>query len=413
MGKESPFTIVYRVAGEDPDEFTFDPTPQQPLPVLESVSEAGATSVTKSIAGSSKTGGGIAGRKKKTATKKKGATKKGAQLTTTTETSPKQASANRYLGAVSAAAPDLLDGLNSLNPDLRRTLLTSSFGAGVREDVNEVVGRLRPVVEDIRKGGQSVTVAFLDLDARVGRLPYVIEALNAAQPLFTFLDLQAPLPAGLLIPSDKFDSWARHRAGRKRISKEEREGFVDNLMFNDFYKYAKVVRQTSGVDYLVGITQYMIAIEEEDVYYWNYFSNAQRRVILASAYDLREYATKAGRPFEVAVTIVALAQLLAQLNKKIDYHVNRGCFFDENIDRVSVVKSLKKAEIEPDCLDKIEPKYRSAVEAMMTALRDYQRPAEATATPSKKKSQEKNRDDSYWLDQLNRLSEKLKKSGAT
>jgi hypothetical protein len=101
------------------------------------------------------------------------------------------------------------------------------------------------------------------------------------------------------------------------------------------------------------------------------------------------------------------------MNKKIDYHVNRGCIFDENIDRVSIVRSLKKAEIERECLDKIEPKYRSAVEAMMTALRDYQRPAEATAPATKKKRQAKKRSDSYWLDQLNRLSEKLKTSGDT
>jgi hypothetical protein len=399
MAKESPFTIVYEGAAEDE---SFEETSHQPVAEMEtSAGSLKPKSTRKAKKGT-----------RKVSAKKASTKTKGAKPITAKDTVAKQTSTDRYLGAVSAAAPDLLSDLNSLNPHLRRTLLTSSFGVGVREDVNEVLGRLRPVVEDISKGGQSVTVAFLDLDARVGGLPKVIESLNTAQTLFTFLDLQAALPAGLLIPSNKFSSWARHRVGWKRVTKGERDSFEDNLMFNDFYKYAQAVRQTSGVDYLIGITQYMIAIEEEEenAYYWNYFSSAEERIILASTYDLREYALKSGRPFEIAVTLIALAQLLSQMNK-IDYHRNRGCFFDENIDRSSIVKSLKNAKIEPKCFDKIEPNYREAVDAMMTALRNYQKPDTLTAAPTKKKRQAKKRNDSYWLDQLKRLSEKLKKSG--
>jgi hypothetical protein len=80
-------------------------------------------------------------RKKKTVTRKKGA-KSGA-----TRGILPAASTERYLGAVSAAAPDLVDGLNSLKPELRRTLLSSSFGIGPTQDVSEVIERLRPVVK--------------------------------------------------------------------------------------------------------------------------------------------------------------------------------------------------------------------------------------------------------------------------
>jgi hypothetical protein len=397
MVKESPFTIVYQVGSDEPltpseSIEAYDPAP---LP---------AARTSKSTSAKRGSSGGAASSKKKTR-----ARKKGAKLGALAGGILPGTSTDRYLGAVSAAAPDLVDGLSSLKPELRRTLLSSSFGIEPTQDVSEVIERLRPVVADLREGGETVTVGILDLDARIGRLPHVIEALNRAQNLFTFFDLQAPMPAGLLIPSDRFDSWARHRAGRKRFSKEERKEFSDNLMFNDFYKYAKVVRQTSGLDYLVGITQYMVAGEEDGVYYWNYFSTAHRHVILASAYDLREYAKLAGRPFEVAVTGVALAQLLAEMNKKLDFHDDRGCLFDMNLSRVSIVKALKKAQIEPDCLTKIEPKYRTAVQAMVAALRDYQRPAEPTSPPAKKKQQSKKHDDSYWLAQLNLLSEKLKK----
>ncbi|HYG10130.1 MAG TPA: hypothetical protein VD835_09300 [Pyrinomonadaceae bacterium] len=303
-------------------------------------------------------------------------------------------------------APDLAEAIGSLNPKLGQTLLASSFAPEGGQDMSEAIARLSPVINDIRQGGQAVTVAVLDIDARVGRLLYVLEQLNASQPVFTFFDLQAPLPAGLVIRSDSFDSWARHRAKVKRVKASDKEQFQDNLMFNDFYKYAQVVRKTAGVDYLVGVTQYMVAGEEDGEYYWNYFSTAFKHVILVSAYDLREYARASGRPFEVAVAGVMLAQLLEEMNRRVEYHEDRGCLFDMNVSRVSIIEALKQGRIEPDCLAKIEPKYRPAAEAMMETLRSYTRPDEPA--PPAKPRQAKH-DDTYWLEQLNRLSDKLKK----
>lgn len=318
--------------------------------------------------------------------------------------------ADERLKTLRKTAPGLARSLKALPSRLSDTLLSSSFAQeALGRETNVAVEALRPVIKDLRRGDTTLTVALWDIDARVGEMPAVINLLNKCQPVFTFFDLQAPIPGGLVIQSENFAAWASQR--HQRVSKKQQEEFQNNLMFNDFYKHARGVFKDIGVDYLVGITQYMVAGEEGGEFYWNYFSTSSNRIILVSAYELREYATQAGRPFEVAVAMLVVGQLLATINKKIEFHDDRGCLFDFNEDRVSLVDSIKAAQIEPGCLKLVDAKYRAAAEAMMKALRSYTRddgsPGQPLVAAEDAAPPEENRSDSYWLKRLKSLSKEL------
>jgi hypothetical protein len=452
MIKVSPFTIRYRMRREDDDpEFGgggirglhfYDgggfgtPRPKR------SASKSAAKSATKSASGksgSAKGGGAKAG---------KAASKKASGKKASGKGSGKKASAKSAGGAkgrargakravelpprlafLGAAAPELVGPLASLNPNLTSTLLESSLShSEVGEDwERSAVERLRPVVEDLGRGVETVTVAVWDIDARVGLLPNVIEALNESQETFTFFDLQASIPAGLVVRSEYFDEWIEHRtkkrvedftawvrdkAEKKRVSEDERRGFGDNLWSNDFYKYARVIYKQLGVDYLAGVTQYKVAGHEKGDYFWDYFSASQKGVLLTSAFDLREYARDGGRPFEVAVAQVVLAQLLVEIGPRVRFHEDRGCFFDFNESRDSIVRSIREMRVEPECMEKIDARYRGAAQSMADALRDYKRPQEfvlAAEAERREESLSPKHDDKYWLKQLNLLSAKAVK----
>lgn len=317
------------------------------------------------------------------------------------------------LSAISQTAPDLAKSLESLPAQLSSTLLSSSFAQqALGTNTDTAAEALRPVLKDLQRSKANVTVALWDIDARCGALPEIINLLNQSQPIFTFFDLQAAIPSGLVIQAEHFTAWAQKRLGR-RVSKKEREEFQNNLMSNDFYKHASGVYQNLGVDYLVGLTQYMIAGEEDGQFFWSYFSAASpnNRILLVSAYELRDYARRAGRPFEVAVGMLVIGQLLATINKKVEFHfVDTGCLFDFNDDRVSVIESIKRAEIEPSCVALMDAKYREAAQAMMEALRNY-RKEETNDEPQKGVAAKeiKPQTDSYWLNRLKSLSSELSK----
>ncbi|HEX7174114.1 MAG TPA: hypothetical protein VF240_02355 [Pyrinomonadaceae bacterium] len=310
--------------------------------------------------------------------------------------------------AVRELAPDLAGALNSFDPNLARTLIASTYAHESAAPDDPVEEKLWRVVTDMRRAEKVVTVAVWDLDARVGGLGRLVNALNEAQPVFTFFDLQAPLPAGLVISSEGFAEWARKRL-EKRVSKSQREGFTDNFMFDDFNKFARVVHKQVGTDYLVGITRHMVAWTQGESVYWNYFTASDRRVILTSAYNLREYAALAGRPFEAAVAGLVVAEILAALNRRLGYHEeNRGCLFDFNQERDTVIESIRQARIEPQCLDLIDEKYRDAAAALTDVLRNYS-PPQPDEVPTEKSAKKKaGQDDEYWLAQLTKLSKKTK-----
>jgi hypothetical protein len=73
----------------------------------------------------------------------------------------------------------------------------------------------------------------------------------------------------------------------------------------------------------------------------------------------------------VAVAGIALSVLLVNLNPDLEFHEeSRGCLFDFNGDRESIVETFRSSMIEASCRDKFQPKYREAALAMVAALRE-------------------------------------------
>lgn len=283
----------------------------------------------------------------------------------------------------------LPESLLAVRPALRGALLRTVERSS---DLALSSSMLSRATQDLRRQPKVEVVGLWDLSSQVGELPRVIEALNASQAALTFFEIQAAVPSGLISRPERVIAWAEGRLARP-LSRDEAAEIGNNVIYEDFAPRARTVRKELGLDHLVGFAPAMIALEEEGEIYWNYFSMAEKGISLVSTYGIYAYARRARRPFEVAVAGIALSSLLATLNPKIEFHEeNRGCLFDFNRDRDSLVATLRRAEIEPACLARIEPKYREAAVAMVAALRALGAPPKTppstpeTASPATKKS---------------------------
>ncbi len=290
--------------------------------------------------------------------------------------------ADRKMQLISEAEPQLGESLASLKQSFRRTLLNSTFALAQAYDGPEyfdpAVPNLKFVVSDLERQPKVTTIGIWELGTNAGFLPRVIEKLNLAQPSFTFFKIQAAIPAGMVSQPARVASWVRENLGRS-LSKSERENMDNNIIAEDFFKRAEQVRREVGVDYLIGVASSMVATEEEGWVLWNYFSDSSGRTILASAYEVYEFARKAGRTFEMAVAFIAIGQLLVTLNRpRLGFHdEDRGCLFDKNELRANIVSALQKPHIEPGCLSLIAPKYRKATLILMDVLHKYSREDES------------------------------------
>jgi len=288
-----------------------------------------------------------------------------------------------------------------MNADLQQTLVSSlAFAAEPREQQER---NLRTVIDDLKRADVVETVALWDLDARAGHLPEVISALNKSQPVFTLFELQgAPLPAALISRNKYVVAWVRDRLKKqgRRLSKADREAIEDNLIVNDFYRGARVIHKRIGVTYLIGITQSMLAGDEGDGPFWNYFSTSDDRILMVSTYDLRRFARKAGRAFEVALAMLIVGQLMVAVNTDLNFHdgEDTGCLFDMNIVRENVVACIRELKIDEECFNKMIPKYREAALAMLEALREFRIDDEPGPPQT-------DIDEAHWLNELDKLGE--------
>ena len=276
--------------------------------------------------------------------------------------------------AVQQAEPALAASLQKQSRGFAETLLSTTLGgSGISSgSLTEALPNLQRVVRELERQPNVLRVGIWDLDAQVGRLPQVIEVLNKAQGAFAIFEVEAAIPAGMISRPELVVAWARERLGTLP-SKKERDEIESNMIADDFYRRAEVVRKDLDLHYLVGITPSMVAFEEQGYVYWNYFATYDKRLVLASTYDLRKFARQADRPFEVAVGGLICSMLLVAVNPRLEYHRdNTGCMFDMNLDRESIVRSIREARIEERCLNQMIPKYRPVATALNEALRTYQ-----------------------------------------
>ncbi|HKI35512.1 MAG TPA: hypothetical protein VKA46_26890 [Gemmataceae bacterium] len=301
---------------------------------------------------------------------------------------------------VQMGQPYLARSLRGLRPDLRRTFLNAAFppvddNGQFSATLNALATMLARLPEEVAP----VTVGVWDIEAYVPRRACMIETLNAGQPVFVFFDVYAAVPAGLVTPPERDRTWVRKKLRErdrhlpkdgptprpsrrvaeklykrdKRHAAAEAQEIAPNLIADDFYGRAEVVRKDLGIDYLVGVTAEAIAGEDEDGgIFFDYFSTWDGKIILVSTYQMREFAQTAGRPFEVAVAILIIAQLLVTMNPRLEYHdPDNGTLFDFNRVRQNCIPVLRYPTIDPADLKKIAPRHRAAVEKLMAVLQMY------------------------------------------
>lgn len=275
------------------------------------------------------------------------------------KTSPEQTQAFENLGKPFKNA--LINSYVSIAPTNRKSGSRST--AIVSRD-------LLAVTQDLARSAKVFRVGLLDMGAWIGNLPKLLERLNAAQPLFTIFEIQAPVPSGLLRTPSGMAEWAAMHMGPQWKNKT----FAPHMISDDFFAAAADIRRDMGLDLIVGMTPAMVAGTDPDgTVFWNHFSDVVGKKILISTADLRTYSENANRPFEAGIGVLLVSALLVAVNKKLEYHDDTGCIFDYNESRISLVGTLKQMIIDDQCLDRMTPVQRDAATNMVAVLKRMKR----------------------------------------
>jgi hypothetical protein len=268
--------------------------------------------------------------------------------------------------------PKSVIDLEKTRPRLAASVLASTLMRSVQggSALDSTFQALEVVKWNMSRAEKVVAVGIWDLETRAGNVPDLLESLNTAQPTFTFFEVQAAIPSGIVSQRQKVVAWAESKM-RVKLPPEVRDQIGLNIIADEVLPRAERVRHDLGLDYLVAITPYMLAGEDGNAVYWNHFSTAQGDVSIISTAQLRELAEAVGRPFEVAVAALLLSSLLVGLNPTLGFHSDTGCLFDYNGARDTFANTIAKPRIETDCLKLIRPKFRKAAVALVEAIEKY------------------------------------------
>jgi len=174
-----------------------------------------------------------------------------------------------------------------------------------------------------------VKVALIDLDAKVGFLPDLVNVANNSQSYYSFQVTYMPLPSGV-IRNDFDNGMAPPQIYLPRLE----ESFLN-------------ISQDLKVDKVCCLTACLIAGKENGSTYWNHFSaplNSNHNVFVISSYDMRSYGRKANVPFSKVMLYICLSMLLATDERwNVVYHEQTaGCLLDYCKNRADIVAGLKK-----------------------------------------------------------------------
>jgi hypothetical protein len=228
-----------------------------------------------------------------------------------------------------------------------------------------------PALPKGTRSAPRVVVGVWSLEAWLGGLGGLIDALNSTQSTFVFYEVNAAVPAGLISRPERVAVWYKEASGRKP-GKRVRENLEDNLIANEFFSLAERIRGELTLDYIIGVTPSMVAGIAGTDLYWNHFSTFDGRAVLTSSYQLHEFARDTGWPLHAFLAKIIVSQLLvAMMWPKLGFHDDTSCLFDYDLSRVSLKDKVKDPHIEPTCLKEIKPTYRAAALAFVDMLRSY------------------------------------------
>ncbi|MCB2380434.1 hypothetical protein LGH70_22770 [Hymenobacter sp. BT635] len=208
----------------------------------------------------------------------------------------------------------------------------------------------------------TIVIGVWDLGAWLGNFPDFLEAMNKSQNKYKFRPVTATVPSGMMRKPEGVLSWLEENIDHS-LTDEEKTHVMSNTVANDFFVVAEKIRLDLKIDYLVGVTPSMIAGNDEGQIFWNHFSFFKDRLIIASAYELRQFAKETKTSFETFLAGIITAQLLvAQFYENgLNFHKdNSGCIFDYNADRKSLMGKISNLHIDAECLLKIPLPFRKS-----------------------------------------------------
>ena len=155
------------------------------------------------------------------------------------------------------------------------------------------------------------------------------------------------------------------------LDADEKPDVDRNMLVDEYLIFAESVRKKNELDSLVGITPAMLAFHEDESMCWNYYSYGNSGPLsLISTFALRDYASQAGRPFEAAVGMLIVGQLISTRNH-LDFHEeSRGCPLDFNENRDELIDGIRAMKFDGQCMSQIaDPEEAKAARDLMNALR--------------------------------------------
>jgi hypothetical protein len=218
----------------------------------------------------------------------------------------------------------------------------------------------------------SESVGIWSLDAWLGSLDGMLQKLNDAQDAFVFHTVEAAVPSGLISRPQRMVQWLARNTSSSP-TKTQLDHIVDNVVDREFFDVANGIRVKLGLKWIVGVTGSMVAGDDGSEVYWNHFSSSYRRMVLASTYDLHEFAKSSRQPFEAFLVTLIVTQLLVAASPHLDFHRNRGCLFDYDQERVTLIDKINKPHVSSTCLRRIPPHYRSAATGLIDVINSYRR----------------------------------------
>lgn len=219
-----------------------------------------------------------------------------------------------------------------------------------------------------------LVIGVWDVDVHSGFLNLVLDRINGAQKKFQFHPIEAMVPVGLTFSGERTRRVAAAYAADHKLAFDD-EVLATNTLASDIYEVAQPIRTALELDLLVVVVSPMIMdldTSSGEPESWNLFSTSKDGVVIASAYNLREYAREAKRSFEGCLAAVVAAAVVQETYDKVESHSKtRGCIFDFCDDRNDIVKGLRTINVCKVSLNQVPQSARADVAAMFDAIRDY------------------------------------------
>ncbi len=215
-------------------------------------------------------------------------------------------------------------------------------------------------------------IAVWDVDVHSGFVNRVLDAINQRQQLFKFTRIEATVPMGLTMSGD------RTREIVKKFGGDANDPAIEQSVWaEDVYRAARPILRSVETDLLVCLLSPLIADRvtkpafDHNGVELDFFSVSSKRIVLVSAFGLRSYAAKAGRPFESCLAALIVAQVFVEYFGLVEHDDTRGCIMDYCDNRDDVVQLLQKMEICPDSLKEVPVRARASALNIIETIREY------------------------------------------